>query len=161
MSIVIQKTRQLTMQKTAIRLTRRSAVRNFESSALELPLDLLSPLRRSPLLSMDHGQSECRIFLLLTAVAEFEACGNEFRETIDSDRLAVLDFDPMWAFDRNLVHFVGNCMIAVPGKPINTGSHQEACSNLLGQAKQLIDVALAITNMNASSRGSEKVGRLP
>ncbi|MGY3146209.1 hypothetical protein ACVWYQ_003208 [Bradyrhizobium sp. USDA 3397] len=49
----------------------------------------------------------------------------------------------------------------VAGKPINTGSHQEMCCNLLGQAKQLIDVALAITNMNASSRGSEKVGRLP
>ncbi|UWU67753.1 hypothetical protein N2602_31740 [Bradyrhizobium sp. NC92] len=49
----------------------------------------------------------------------------------------------------------------VAGKPINTGSHQEMCSNLLGQAKQLIDVALAISNMNASSRGSEKVGRLP
>ncbi|WP_333919205.1 hypothetical protein [Bradyrhizobium sp. CCBAU 45321] len=52
-------------------------------------------------------------------------------------------------------------MIAIPGKPINTGSHQEMRSNLLGQAKQLIDVALAITNMNASSRGSEKIGRLP
>lgn len=52
-------------------------------------------------------------------------------------------------------------MIAVPGKPINTGSHQQVCSNLLGQAKQLIDIALAITNMNASSRGGENVGRLP
>ncbi|GLR92178.1 hypothetical protein GCM10007857_88980 [Bradyrhizobium iriomotense] len=51
-------------------------------------------------------------------------------------------------------------MIAVPGKPINTGSPQEVRSSLVGQAKQLIDVALAITNMNASSRGSEKVGRL-
>ncbi|MDA9544769.1 hypothetical protein ACM43_09435 [Bradyrhizobium sp. CCBAU 45321] len=41
LSIVIQKTRQLTMQKTAIRLTRRSAVRNFESSALQPDLRIL------------------------------------------------------------------------------------------------------------------------
>ncbi|WP_166107512.1 hypothetical protein [Bradyrhizobium barranii] len=52
-------------------------------------------------------------------------------------------------------------MIAVPGKPINTGSRKEMRSNILGQAKQLIDVALAITNMNASSRGCEKIGRWP
>ncbi len=52
-------------------------------------------------------------------------------------------------------------MIAVSSKPINTGSHQEMRSNLLGEAKQLIDVALAVTDMNTSSRGREKVGRLP
>ncbi|MCP3380127.1 MULTISPECIES: hypothetical protein [unclassified Bradyrhizobium] len=52
-------------------------------------------------------------------------------------------------------------MIAVSGKPINTGSHQEMRSNLLGEEKQFIDVALAITDMNASSRDREKVGRLP
>lgn len=52
-------------------------------------------------------------------------------------------------------------MIAVPGKPINAGSHQEMRSNLLGQTEQLINVALAIADMNASSGCSEKVGRLP
>ena len=34
-SMVIQKMRQLRIQKTAIRLTRRSAVRSFDSSALQ------------------------------------------------------------------------------------------------------------------------------
>ncbi|OKO75150.1 hypothetical protein AC630_25530 [Bradyrhizobium sp. AS23.2] len=35
LSMVSQRTRQLRMQKTAIRLARRSAVRSFESSALQ------------------------------------------------------------------------------------------------------------------------------
>lgn len=128
----------------------------------ELPLDFLSPLRPSPLLSMDHGQSECGIFRLFADRRQDAYLAiPDLKNGVVGIAFVVLDLDPMQTLDRNLVHFVGNCMIAVPGKPINTGSHQEMRSNLLGQAKQLIDVALAITNMNASSRGSKKVGRLP
>jgi hypothetical protein len=39
--IVIQKTRQLRMQRTAIRLTSRSAVRSFDSSALQQDFRIL------------------------------------------------------------------------------------------------------------------------
>ncbi len=113
----------------------------------ELPLDLLSPFRRSPLLSMDHGQSECGKFLLLADRRRNPKLAETNFETLFV-RVAsvILDLDPMQAFDRNLVHFVGSCMNAVPGKPINTGSHKEMRSNLLGQAKQFVDVALAIAN---------------
>lgn len=41
LSIVIQKTRELRMQQTEIRLLRRCAVRSFESSALQPDLRIL------------------------------------------------------------------------------------------------------------------------
>ncbi|MGY3532308.1 hypothetical protein [Bradyrhizobium sp. USDA 4452] len=111
---------------------------------------------------MDHGQSECGIFRLFADRRQDAYLAvPDLKNGVVGIAFVVLDLDPMQTLDRNLVHFVGNCMIAVPGKPINTGSHQKMRSNLLGQAKQLIDVTLAITNMNASFRGSEKVGRLP
>lgn len=120
------------MQKTAIRLTRRSAVRNFESSALrpdprilwktsifhlnalpfdlldsvlarldreigeKLPLDLLSPLRPSRSSAMDHGQSECGIFLLLADRRQnSKLAETNFEKRFIRIAFVVLDLDPM------------------------------------------------------------------
>ncbi|MCK1504300.1 hypothetical protein [Bradyrhizobium sp. 18] len=52
MSIVIQKTRQLRMQRSEIRFVRRWAVLNFDSSALQPDLLLLSDRRQDANLSI-------------------------------------------------------------------------------------------------------------
>src|SRR5487761_1616247 len=195
LSIVIQKTRQLTMQKTAIRLTNRSAVRllrlaarfenlmkDFDLPSQSVPFELLdrvltrmdreigeklplnfpSPLRRSPLLSMDHGQSARGICLLFANRREdSKLAKTNFEKRFIRIAVVVLDLYSMQAVDRDFVHGVGNCMTAFPGKPVNAGSNQEMRSNLLGQAEQLVNVALAIANMNTSFGYSEKVRRLP
>jgi hypothetical protein len=62
------------------------------------------------------------------------------------------DFDAMQPFDRDLAHFVGDRVIPIPSQAVDTGPHQEMRSNLLCRAEQLVDVTLAITDMDASSR---------
>src|SRR5258708_18635880 len=119
----------------------------------QLPVDLLSVLRCPAFLSMDHGQRQCRISLMFSdwrqdaylAVPDLE---NGLVWII----LSVPDLDAMQPFDRNLVHFVGDRVIAVPSQAVDTGPHQEMRSDLLCRAEQLVDVALAITDMEASSR---------
>lgn len=61
-----------------------------------LPLDFLSPLRRSPLLSMDHGQSECGIFLLLADRRQnSELAETNFEKCFIRIAFVVLDLDPV------------------------------------------------------------------
>lgn len=91
----------------------------------KLPFDFLSPLRRSPLFGMDHGQSECRIFLLLADRRQNSKLTEaNFKKRFIRIAFVILDSHPVQTFDRDFVHFVGNCIIAVPGVSINAGSHQ-------------------------------------
>src|SRR4051794_39689925 len=62
----------------------------------------------------------------------------------------------MHALDGHLVHHAVDGRVAVAGEPVDTGSHYEMCSQLLGQAEQLVDIALAITDMDATSRIAEQ-----
>ncbi|WP_439397896.1 hypothetical protein ACRQ5Q_11750 [Bradyrhizobium sp. PMVTL-01] len=63
--------------------------------------------------------------------------------------LAILDFDPVDTFDHDLVHYRCNGMIAIACQAIDTGPYQEMRSNLLGGPKNLINIGLTITDMDA------------
>ena len=60
-----------------------------------------------------------------------------------------------------LGHFVSDRVIAISGQPIDAGSHQEASSEFVSQAEQLVDVALSITDMHAALGLVNQCGRLP
>ena len=63
----------------------------------------------------------------------------------------------MQALDRDLVHLVGDRVVAVPGQPVDAGPDQEMGSGFPGRAEQLVDVALAIADVDAASRLAEKL----
>jgi hypothetical protein len=52
-------------------------------------------------------------------------------------------------------------VVAVSGKPVDTGAEQEVGAGIAGGAEQLIDVALAISNMHEILRLTEQRCRLP
>src|SRR5712691_7538032 len=66
----------------------------------------------------------------------------------------------MQSFDLDLIELVGNRVIAVSSQAIDTCPDQKMRSDLLCGAEKLVDVALAITNMDASSRITQKLSGL-
>lgn len=61
----------------------------------------------------------------------------------------------MEPFDGDLVHLVGDRVIPVSSQAVDAGPNQEVSSGLLCCAEKLVDVTLAITDMDASSRRSK------
>jgi hypothetical protein len=51
------------------------------------------------------------------------------------------------AVAHDLIHFIGDSMISISDQAIDAGSHEEMCTSVLSRAKEFIDVALAITDM--------------
>nr|WP_247892731.1 hypothetical protein [Azospirillum baldaniorum] len=62
----------------------------------------------------------------------------------------------MHALGGDLIHHGVDGRIATKGEPIDAGPHQEMRAHLLSQAEQLVDVALAIANVDAASRIAEQ-----
>ena len=58
--------------------------------------------------------------------------------------VVVSNFNTMQPLDRDLIHLVGDRVIAVSGQTIDAGPDQKVGSNLLCRAEKLVDVALAI-----------------
>jgi hypothetical protein len=63
----------------------------------------------------------------------------------------------MQPFDRDLLHFVCDRVIPVSSQAVDAGPDQEMRSGFLRRAEKLVNVALAITDMDASSRITEKL----
>ena len=74
--------------------------------------------------------------------------------------VVVSNFNAMQSLDCDLIHFLGNRMTAVASQTVDTCPDQEVRSDLLGRAEKFVDVALAITDMDASSRIVQKLRRL-
>src|SRR6516164_9483152 len=51
--------------------------------------------------------------------------------------------------DPRFAHFIGNGMVATACQAVDASSYEEMCSDFLSHAKQFVDVALAIANVNA------------
>jgi hypothetical protein len=81
----------------------------------------------------------------------------DFENSLDRIAIIVPDFDPVQTVDHDLIHFIGDSMISISGQAIDAGSHEEMCTSVLSRAKEFIDVALAITDMDAPPRIIEKV----
>jgi hypothetical protein len=124
----------------------------------QLSVDLLSVLRCPAFRGMDHHQAQGGISLLFSdrrhhsnpAIADLES--GFIRLAV-----AVSDFDTTQPLDRDIDHFVGDGVIPIAGQAVDTGPDQERRSHLLCRAENLIDVALANTDMNASPRIIQKL----
>jgi len=66
----------------------------------------------------------------------------------------------METFDDNLVHFVRGGVIPVSSQAVDAGPDQEMSSDLLCCAEKVVDVTLAIINVDASSRMIQELRRL-
>lgn len=64
--------------------------------------------------------------------------------------VAISDVDAMQPFDSDLIHFVGNRVIPVSGQAVDAGPDQEVRSGFPGRTEQLVYVALAVTDVDAS-----------
>ncbi|MET4754419.1 hypothetical protein [Bradyrhizobium sp. RT11b] len=63
----------------------------------------------------------------------------------------------MPSFDGDFVHFVSDRVISIPGQTTNASPDHEMRSSFSSRVEQLIDIALAITDMGASSRIAQQL----
>ncbi|MDH2356547.1 hypothetical protein QCM80_38885 [Bradyrhizobium sp. SSUT112] len=75
--------------------------------------------------------------------------------------VVVSDVDAMPSFDGDFVHFVSDRVISIPSQTINASPDHEMRSSFSSRAEQLIDIALAITDVDASSRIAQQLRGLP
>lgn len=73
----------------------------------------------------------------------------------------VSDIEAMPSFDGDLVHFVGDRVISIPAKRSTQVLITKCVPASSRRAEQLIDVALAITNMNAPSPIAQQLCGVP
>ena len=108
-------------------------------------------------ISADHGERERGIALLLGE-------RRQHREAVVLDgevRLALLAVvvthrDPMLTLGRLLVQRCDDRLGAVIRPPVDTAAHKKVRAKLVRRDEQLIDVALAIADMDAPCRIGDK-----
>ena len=118
----------------------------------QLPLDLLATFRSAAFGGMNDCQVQGRVALLFSDRRQDTyfpvSCLEDGSVQI---AIAVSELDAMQTFDHNLSHFVRDRVTPVSCQAIDAGSDQELSSDLLGRAEQLVDIALAVPDMDASS----------
>src|ERR671937_3269725 len=72
--------------------------------------------------------------------------------------MAVANRDRVSSLDRHLVHDALHRVRPIAGKTVDAAPDQKMRAEFLGQAKQLVDVALAIADVDAPSRVAEQRG---
>lgn len=111
-----------------------------------------------PFFGMDHRQGQRGIALLLSDRRQNATLAiSDLEDGFIGIAVVVSDVDAMQSFDGNLVNFVGDRVISIPGQTVNASPNHEMRSSFPGRAEQLIDVALAITDMDASSRIAQQL----
>ena len=73
----------------------------------------------------------------------------------------VLNFDLMNPFAALLRHLIGNGVFTVTSTAVNAGTEQKVRARIVRLAKQLVNVAAAITNVHTSRRIVQQRSRLP
>ena len=61
----------------------------------------------------------------------------------------------MQALDRDLPHLVGDRVPAIAGQAINAGAHEEVGARALRCAEELVDVVLAVADVDQPRRVTE------
>lgn len=123
----------------------------------QLPLDRLASLRCAALGGMDHGQVQCWIALLLADRRQYvDPFGCYFQS--DRYRVAIFVANPnaMQSFYCDLIHLIRNCVVAIARKPVRLHTHDKMRAQVVGQAVKFENVALAIADVDAAIRFTEK-----
>ena len=114
------------------------------------------------LFGMDHSQSQSWIALLLSDRRQDAYLAIPYLEDgFIGIAIFIPDVNTMPAFDGDLVHFIGDRVISVSGQAVNTSPDHEMRSSFLSRTEELIDVAFAITDMDASPWITQQLRGLP
>ena len=76
----------------------------------------------------------------------------ELQRHLNEVAFFVAYLDMVETSDRLLLHFDRDRMVAIAGQPVDAGSNEEMRPQFLSQAEQFVDVALAVSNVNAPVR---------
>src|SRR4051812_45045294 len=123
----------------------------------QLPVDRGSIGGCGTLPGLDHREPERGIALLLadgwqnanTAVLDFDS------RDLDT-ALAVANLTLMHALDAHFIHLGSYRVMTITRTTVDAAPDDEVGAELLGRAEQLVDVALAITDMDAPCRCTEQ-----
>jgi hypothetical protein len=77
---------------------------------------------------------------------------SDFKNGFVRGSIAISNLDAMQSFDGGLIHFLGDRVISVSSQAVDTSPNQEMCPDLLCCAEKLVNVALAIADMETPSR---------
>src|SRR5215467_7941247 len=106
---------------------------------------------------MDDREHEFRVLLVFADRRKnSDATIPDFKNGFRSSTFFIAQLDAMKPLDAQLVHFIGNRMFPISCKAIHAGAHQEICVRCLRCAEELINVTLAVTNVNAPLWGVQK-----
>ena len=95
--------------------------------------------------------------LLADRRQDVNAAVSEFKNRLAGAALAVADLDAVQPLDGNLSHCIRDCVVAIASQTVNAGSHQKMGSRRMRRAEQLVDVALAVADVDTSWRFAEKL----
>jgi hypothetical protein len=102
---------------------------------------------------MDDCECESQVLLVLADRRKSpDAMISDFKNGFRSITFLVADLGAMMPLDAHLFHFVGNRMFSISRKTIHAGAHREVCTCGLRRGEELINITLAVTNMNAALR---------
>src|SRR3954452_8588382 len=153
----LRRTLDLPAQGIPAQLLDRRPVRPDGQVGDQLPVDRGSIGGRGTLPGLDHREPERGIALLLadgwqnanTAVLDFDS------RDLDT-ALAVANLNLMHALDAHFIHLGSYRVMTITRTTVDAAPDDEVGAELLGRAEQLVDVALAITNVDAAGRRTEQ-----
>ena len=100
---------------------------------------------------MNYRQRQrCILFMFADRRVHRHMAVSQLQGDLDRPSLGIEHFYLVRALDRLTLHLLGNRGVARAGKPIDAGSHEKMRVLLLRLAEQLVDVALAIADVNAA-----------
>jgi hypothetical protein len=106
---------------------------------------------------MNNRQAQSRISVLLSDWRQdTNAAILYLKRGLAYIALFVPNLDAMQPSHASVAHFLGNGMVATARQPVDTSAYEEMRSYFLPRAKQFIDIALTIANMDTSFRFTEK-----
>src|ERR1044071_8704955 len=75
--------------------------------------------------------------------------------------MLVAKLDTMSPLDRSITHLIRDCMVAIAGQTVHASPHEKVSIQFCSCAKQLVNITLAVPDMDASTRVTEQLRGLP
>lgn len=64
--------------------------------------------------------------------------------------LRIANLNSVQSFDLNLFHLICDGVLTIAREPVDAGSNEKVCAQIVRRAKQFVNVAFPIANVNAT-----------
>ena len=129
------------------------AARGHRKVSDQFPVDPISSSRLAPLLSMNNSKIQIRVLLLLADRRKHaDATIPDLQNRLPDLTSVVTHLNAMQPLDRNLLHLIGDGVLAISGQPVHAGAHQEMRSHLLCRTEQFVNITLPIADVDTAPR---------